>query len=45
MKKASLNLLQVEFLRKLRNAPDDEALRRGLLLTINGVAAGLKNTG
>lgn len=40
-----LNLLQVEFLRKLRNAPDDEALRRGLLLTINGVAAGLKNTG
>ncbi len=40
-----LNLLQVEFLRRLRQTPEDESLRRGLLLTINGVAAGLKNTG
>ena len=40
-----LNLLQVEFLRRLRQTPEDEALRRGLLLTINGIAAGLKNTG
>lgn len=40
-----LNLLQVEFLRRLRETPEDESLRRGLLLTINGVAAGLKNTG
>lgn len=40
-----LNLLQVQFLRRLRQVPEDEALRRGLLLTINGVAAGLKNTG
>jgi phosphoenolpyruvate carboxylase len=42
---APLNLLQVEFLRKLRAETDREELRRGLLLTINGIAAGLKNTG
>lgn len=40
-----LNLLQVEFLRRLRKTPEDDTLRRGLLLTINGIAAGLKNTG
>jgi phosphoenolpyruvate carboxylase len=40
-----LNLLQVEFLRRLRQTPENETLRRGLLLTINGIAAGLKNTG
>lgn len=40
-----LNILQVEFLKKLRADGENEALRRGLLLTINGVAAGLKNTG
>ncbi len=40
-----LNLLQVEFLRRLRQTSEDEVLRRGLLLTINGIAAGLKNTG
>lgn len=40
-----LNILQVEFLKKLRADSENEALRRGLLLTINGVAAGLKNTG
>jgi phosphoenolpyruvate carboxylase len=40
-----LNLLQVEFLRRLRRAPEDQSLRRGLLLTINGIAAGLRNTG
>ncbi|MBV6493209.1 MAG: Phosphoenolpyruvate carboxylase [Turneriella sp.] len=40
-----LNVLQVFFLKALRNNPEDEVLRRRLLLTINGIAAGLKNTG
>ena len=45
-----INLLQVELLRRLRSARDahaDEAvwLRRALLVTINGVAAGMRNTG
>ena len=46
-----INLLQVELLRRLRSAARrahaDEAvwLRRALLVTINGVAAGMRNTG
>jgi phosphoenolpyruvate carboxylase len=45
-----LNYLQVEMLRRLRRLPDPEgadaeALREVLLLTINGIAAGLRNTG
>jgi len=45
-----INLLQVELLRRLRSASEshseDEArLRRALLVTINGVAAGMRNTG
>jgi len=45
-----INLLQVELLRRLRSASDsrteDEVwLRRALLVTINGVAAGMRNTG
>ncbi len=40
-----LNILQVAFLKRLRENSENEALRRGLLLTINGIAAGLKNTG
>jgi phosphoenolpyruvate carboxylase len=45
-----LNYLQVEMLRKLRAIPDQEgdeaqALREVLVLTINGIAAGLRNTG
>ncbi len=40
-----LNILQADYLRRLRREPESEALRRGLLLTINGIAAGLKNTG
>ena len=45
-----LNYLQVEMLRRLRALPDqdgDEAqeIREVLVLTINGIAAGLRNTG
>jgi phosphoenolpyruvate carboxylase len=45
-----INLLQVELLRRLRDARDADAeetvwLRRALLVTINGVAAGMRNTG
>jgi phosphoenolpyruvate carboxylase len=39
-----INLLQVELLARLREAPDDE-LRAALHVTINGIAAGMRNTG
>ena len=45
-----INLLQVELLRRLRDARDANAeetvqLRRALIVTINGIAAGMRNTG
>ncbi len=44
-----INRLQAEFLRRLRTAPEGngefERLRAALLTTINGVAAGMRNTG
>jgi phosphoenolpyruvate carboxylase len=45
-----LNHLQVELMRRYRalkaaNAPVDERLQRGIHLSINGIAAGLRNTG
>jgi phosphoenolpyruvate carboxylase len=40
-----LNHLQIELLRRLRTGGDDEEVREGIHLTINGIAAGLRNTG
>ncbi len=43
-----LSFIQVELLKRLRSAeggPEKEALEEAVLLTINGLAAGLKNTG
>lgn len=42
---AMLNQLQVDTLRRFRSNPNDERLKRNLLLSINGVAAGLRNSG
>ena len=39
-----INLLQVELLRRLRESPD-EGVRAALQVTINGIAAGMRNTG
>ena len=39
-----LNVLQAELLRRYRAQPS-EALHDGLLLTIHGIAAGMRNTG
>jgi phosphoenolpyruvate carboxylase len=40
-----MNHLQVEFMRGLRKNPSEDKLQRGLHLTINGIAAGLRNSG
>jgi phosphoenolpyruvate carboxylase len=43
-----LSFIQVELIRRARNHPDNEEkqnLNEAILLTINGIAAGLKNTG
>jgi phosphoenolpyruvate carboxylase len=41
-----INLVQVELLRRLRRkAAADERLRHAFLITVNGIAAGMRNTG
>ncbi|KAF8760412.1 hypothetical protein HU200_010204 [Digitaria exilis] len=40
-----MNMLQVEVLRRLRQDDDNRKLRDVLLITINGIAAGMRNTG
>ena len=40
-----LNHLQIELIRRRRRGDKDEAVVEGIHLTINGVAAGLRNTG
>jgi phosphoenolpyruvate carboxylase len=40
-----LNHLQVEMIQRYRNGETDEKLKLSIQLTINGIAAGLRNTG
>lgn len=40
-----LNHLQIELIARRRSGDESEATREGILLAINGVAAGLRNTG
>jgi phosphoenolpyruvate carboxylase len=40
-----LNHLQVESLRRFRAGGQDDKVKRAILLTINGIAAGLRNSG
>jgi phosphoenolpyruvate carboxylase len=39
-----INLVQIELLRRLREKPDPR-VRRALMVTINGIAAGMRNAG
>ena len=41
---APLNLLQIELLRRIRTE-EDESVKRALMVSIAGVAAGMRNTG
>lgn len=40
-----LNHLQVELLRRYRSGETDELVQRGILLTMNGLASALRNSG
>lgn len=40
-----LNHLQVKLLRRYRSGDDDELVQRGILLTMNGLASALRNSG
>jgi phosphoenolpyruvate carboxylase len=42
---APLHHLQVQLLREQRAGADDPLLQRALLVTVNGIAAGMRNTG
>ena len=39
------NVMQVEILKRLRRDPDNETLRDALLISINALASGMRNTG
>ena len=41
----TLNHLQIELLRRYRSGNHDENLKRSILQTINGISAGLRNSG
>jgi len=38
-------LLQIELIRRWRSGRTDDDIRQGILMSINGLAAGLRNTG
>jgi phosphoenolpyruvate carboxylase len=41
-----INLVQIELLRRLRDgAADDAQIRQAFMMTVNGIAAGMRNTG
>ena len=40
-----INLVQVEVLRRLRTRDEDPRLRDAFVVTVNGIAAGMRNTG
>ena len=40
-----LNLLQIELIKRRRAGEADPRIRDGIQLTINAIAAGLRNTG
>jgi phosphoenolpyruvate carboxylase len=40
-----INLLQVELLRRIRSGDADPRLAHALMVTVNGIAAGMRNTG
>lgn len=40
-----INLVQVELIRRLRSGGDDPRLRHAFKVTVNGIAAGMRNTG
>jgi phosphoenolpyruvate carboxylase len=40
-----LDLMPVELWRRMRQTGDDDRIRDALLVTINGIAAGMRNTG
>jgi phosphoenolpyruvate carboxylase len=40
-----MSLIQIELLRRLRGGDESEGLKYALAATINGISAGLRNTG
>ncbi len=40
-----INLVQIELVRRMRQGDDDPRLRHAFTVTVNGIAAGMRNTG